>query len=123
MGLHSASANFHEASRVFNQMSFVAERTEPKRIWPGATSDIGHDCRRTWQESLHNSLRALELKLTSGRSQPVVFGVFSVILLYGTFRVFRHCGLLEPLEIVAKSLEKRGSLDELLGASPDKSTA
>src|SRR5229473_7534534 len=32
-------------------------------------------------------------------------------------------GLPEPLAIVAKSPEKRGSLDELLGGHPDKSKA
>ena len=73
-------------------MGFVAERGKPKRIWPGAASNIGHDCWRSWQESLHNSLRSLELKLASGRSQPFVFGVFRVILLDGTFRMFGHCG-------------------------------
>jgi hypothetical protein len=77
-----------------SQMGFVAERGEPKRIWASATSNIGHDGRRSWQESQHNSLCSLELKLPSGRTQPVVFGVFSVILLYGTFRMFRHCGYL-----------------------------
>jgi hypothetical protein len=30
--------------------------------------------------------------LPSGRTQPFVFGVFSIILLYRTFRMFRHCG-------------------------------
>jgi hypothetical protein len=85
MGLHLASANFHESCREFNQVGFVAESGEPKRIGPGAASNIGHDCRRTWQESFHNALRALELKLASGRSQSVVFGVFRVILLYRSF--------------------------------------
>jgi hypothetical protein len=71
-------------------MGFIAERGEPKRIWAGAASDIGHDCSRIWQESLHDVLRSLELKLALGRTQPVMFGEFSVILLCGTFRAFRH---------------------------------
>jgi len=73
-------------------MNFVAEGGEPKRIWARTASNIGNDCRRNWQESLNNSFRSLELKLASGRTQPFVFGVFSVILFYRTFRVFRHSG-------------------------------
>jgi hypothetical protein len=56
--------------------------------------------------------------LPSGRTQPFVFGVFSIILLYRTFRMFRHCGVPERSAIVAESPDTRGSLDELLGASP-----
>lgn len=72
-------------------MNFVAQGGAPKRIWAGTASNIGNDCRWNWQESLHNSLRSLELKLASGSTQPFVFGVFSVILLYRTVRLFSHC--------------------------------
>jgi hypothetical protein len=102
--LHSVPTNFHEPSRGFNQMGFIAERSKPKRIWPGAASNISHDSRRSWQESLHDALRSLELKLPLGGTQPVMFGVFDVILLYGTFRVFRHSGATRALSDCSRKL-------------------
>ncbi len=104
-------------------MNFVAEGGKPKRIWASTASNIGNDCRGTWQESLHNSLRSLELKLPSGRTQPFVFGVFSVILLYRTSRMMGHCRATGAFADCSEKPGNRGSLDKLLGASPDKSTA
>src|SRR5262245_7617742 len=74
-----------------NEMNFVSELREPKRVCAGSTSDV-KDAGRGFGESLpHQFFRALEFQLKGTSSKALGFG--RLLIVVANLRIQLHCCL------------------------------